>query len=69
LRKFYVDPISGKPEWGTVLSADGRGIIGIHSLSTGTPIKIANFPPELTGLEGRHTYSEWVFGVDPVIKR
>lgn len=37
LRRVFVDPLTGKSEWGVVL-VNGR-VAGIHSLSTGRPIK------------------------------
>ncbi len=42
LRKIYVDPITGKTEWGLVIAPEG-GILGVHSLSDREPLKRANF--------------------------
>ena len=42
LRRIFVDPISGKAEWGTVPSPQG-GIMGVFSLSKSTPMKRQNF--------------------------
>jgi len=61
LRKIYVDPISGKEQWGTVPALDGRGIIGVFSLAEGTPIKIGNFVAPFQSFEGKTTYRDWVF--------
>ncbi len=61
LRRLYADPITGKKEWGTMSSPDGKGIIGIHSLSTATPLKIDNFDPEFQRFERRTSYVEWAF--------
>jgi type II secretory pathway pseudopilin PulG len=60
LRRVYRDPFTGRPEWGVV--REGEAIIGIHSLSTQTPLRRANLPAEL-GAEAEHAvhYSEWVF--------
>jgi type II secretory pathway pseudopilin PulG len=61
LRKIYADPITGKEEWGTIPTLDGRGIIGVFSLAEGTPIKIGNFSPPFQSFEGKTTYRDWVF--------
>lgn len=65
LRKLYADPITGKEEWGTVLSPDGKGIIGMYSLSTQKPIKIANFEPALQDFAGKAAYHDWKFMIAP----
>lgn len=59
LRKRFVDPITGKAEWGLVIIA-GR-IVGVHSLSEKEPIKIDNFEPSDEIFRGKKKYSEWVF--------
>jgi len=45
LRRIFVDPMSGKAEWGTVPSPQG-GIMGVYSLSKSTPMKRQNFAKE-----------------------
>lgn len=65
LRKIYYDPLTGKQEWQTVLSPDKRGIIGIYSAATGTPIKIANFDPVFQDFSGKKSYQDWKFIVLP----
>lgn len=62
LRKLYVDPITKKEQWGFKYSPDGKGIIGIYSLSNDKPIKIANFPSSLKSFENQTSYRYWVFG-------
>lgn len=37
LRRVYIDPMTGRPEWGLVRGADG-GIVGVHSLSERKPM-------------------------------
>lgn len=59
LRKVFVDPMTGKAEWGLVIVA-GR-IAGVHSLSSAKPLKVAGFDPEDASFEGRQRISEWVF--------
>ena len=53
---------TGRTEWGLVL-APGGGIIGVHSLSTARPIKVAGFDAENQAFEDRERYSQWVFAV------
>jgi len=60
LRKIFVDPMTGKAEWGLVM-VSGR-IVGIHSLSTAVPIKQAGFESEDQSFAGKQSYAEWVFG-------
>lgn len=64
LRKVFVDPMTGKAEWGILYLADNRGILGIHSLSAAPAIKIANFPARFQGFSGKQKISEWVFTFD-----
>lgn len=67
LRKLYFDPLTGSQQWGVVMSPDGKGIVGIHSLSTAQPIKVGNFEPLLQSFTDRTSYTEWVFmAVQPV---
>ena len=63
LRKIYVDPLTGKTEWGQVTSPDGRGIIGLYSLSNKPPIKIGNFEPQFAGFKGKTSYQDWIFTI------
>lgn len=64
LRKIYVDPMTGKSEWGLVLS-EKRGIRGVYSLSMEPPIKTGNFSEINQGFSGKPTYSDWKFIYDP----
>jgi len=59
LRKVFVDPMTGKPEWGLV-RVGGR-IVGVHSLSDKIPIKQDGFEPEELSLRNKRKISEWVF--------
>ena len=61
LRKLYVDPITGRPEWGLLYQSGSRGIIGVHSLSSSAPLKVGNFDARFTGFEGKSHLSEWQF--------
>lgn len=59
LRKVFVDPMTGRAEWGLV-KWEGR-IVGVHSLSDKVPIKQTGFEAEELNLAGRQKYSEWIF--------
>lgn len=59
LRKLFVDPMTGKPEWGEI-RVGGR-IVGVHSLSEKMPIKQAGFEGENMNFHGKQKYSDWVF--------
>ncbi|MFJ2988659.1 type II secretion system protein [Collimonas sp. NPDC087041] len=61
LRQMYVDPMTGKNEWGVVESPEQGGIIGVFSLSEAPPIKIGNFAPEFTDFTGKTSYRDWQF--------
>lgn len=62
LRKVFVDPLTGKAEWGIVFLGGGQtGIVAIHSLSQAQPLKIANFDSRFKGLEGKDSIAEWRF--------
>lgn len=60
LRKLYVDPITGKREWGLQKDPSG-GIVGVFSLSEAKPLKVAEFSARDRDFEGKAKYSEWIF--------
>ncbi|MDB5887744.1 MAG: hypothetical protein JWM03_616 [Rhodocyclales bacterium] len=60
LRKIYDDPLTGKPDWGLVHSAEG-GIIGVYSKAQGIPIRQDNFPDEVFYFKDRKSYCSWPF--------
>lgn len=60
LRRLYVDPLTGKPEWGLIKGADG-GIVGVHSLAEGRPLKQRGFAAELGDFADKGSYRQWVF--------
>lgn len=60
LRRLYPDPMTGRTEWGLVRDERG-GIVGVHSLAEGAPLKTAGFAPDQTGFEQATSYREWVF--------
>jgi type II secretory pathway pseudopilin PulG len=59
LRKIFVDPMTGKAEWG-LARFNGR-IIGVYSLSEQIPIKQDGFEVEEAHFRGKQRYTEWVF--------
>lgn len=59
LRQVFVDPMTGKAEWGVIRVA-GR-IVGVYSLSQRVPIKQDHFEPDDTGFRGKQKYSDWQF--------
>lgn len=59
LRKLYIDPMTGKNEWGTLV-LQGR-IVGVHSLSEQKPIKQDNFEASDASFRNKNKYAEWVF--------
>lgn len=61
LRKIFVDPVSGKAEWGLVRAGEGGRILGVHSLSQATPLKLANFDKRFPGFENREHIADWKF--------
>ena len=60
LRRVYTDPMTGSTEWGLVRQADGQ-IVGVHSLSTDTPLKTAGFEAKDSGFSDKTSYADWVF--------
>jgi len=59
LRKIYIDPMTGKPEWGLVRMGDR--IAGVYSLSNGVPIKQDGFKDGERDLAGAQSYRDWKF--------
>lgn len=60
LRRIYPDPMTGRPDWGVVPAPDG-GIMGVHSLSEGQPLKRAGFRVADARFEGAEKYADWQF--------
>ncbi|WP_281913594.1 type II secretion system protein [Massilia varians] len=61
LRKIFVDPVSGKDEWGLVRAGDGGRILGVYSLSQARPLKVANFDQRFPGFGNREHIADWKF--------
>jgi type II secretory pathway pseudopilin PulG len=60
LRKVYVDPMTGKRNWGLV-RAPGGGILGVYSTSAKAPLRKVRFPAGLADFAEAKQYSEWRF--------
>lgn len=60
LRKIYMDPITNSFEWGLIKQGE-KGITGVYSLSTKTPIKRAKFPEQYTAFSKAKSYQDWKF--------
>jgi type II secretory pathway pseudopilin PulG len=67
LRRIWVDPITGRADWGLV-AAPGGGFIGVHSLSAATPLKRANFGRGFEDFANAASYRDWVFGYDTLVR-
>jgi len=67
LRRVYLDPITGKSEWGIVRGTlgAGSGILGIYSLAGGRPVKVDNFDTPFIDFKGKKSYAGWVFTAQP----
>lgn len=61
LRKIFVDPMTGKPEWGIVYANGNRGVIAVYSLSQAKPLKVSNFDPRFSRFENKGRISDWMF--------
>jgi type II secretory pathway pseudopilin PulG len=61
LRRIFVDPITGKAEWGLVSAGEGTPILGVYSLSQAQPLKIANFDPRFVNFDNKKHLSDWKF--------
>jgi len=60
LRKVYLDPLTGRREWGLV-KGPGDGIMGVYSLSRKTPLKRVNFPHEYASFNNAESFAAWQF--------
>lgn len=65
LRRLYTDPFTTK-EFEVVRNPQ-QGIIGVRSTAEDTPLKKGNFDKELTLLEQKNKYKEWVFGLPEAV--
>ncbi|MGZ8294261.1 MAG: type II secretion system protein [Telluria sp.] len=61
LRKIFVDPVTGKAEWGVMTMGDNGGVTGVYSLSAARPLKVANFDVRFVNFERKEHLSDWKF--------
>jgi type II secretory pathway pseudopilin PulG len=66
LRRVYLDPITGKAEWGVARNFEG-GIIGVYSLSEQTPIRRHFRDGPYKDFTGKVRYADWKFVYLPVV--
>lgn len=59
LRRIYVDPMTGTPDWGLVTGPEG--IRGVYSKSTLKPFKTAGFDSDDSAFENAASYADWKF--------
>jgi type II secretory pathway pseudopilin PulG len=65
LRRLYVDPLTGAPDWLLVKGAAG-GIVGVRSRATTRPFKRTGFEPDEESFEGAASVGQWVFSLDAI---
>ncbi|MFC4933166.1 type II secretion system protein [Massilia sp. GCM10023247] len=61
LRKIFVDPVTGRDEWGVLYQGDKVGVLAVYSLSQAQPLKVANFDARFQNFENKEHLSEWKF--------
>ncbi len=66
LRKVYRDPVTGKAEWGLILTPAGS-IMGVHSLSREEPMKAGNFKVVNREFSRSKAYADWKFVFVPPV--
>lgn len=64
LRKVYMDPMTGKSNWGLVVQGDR--ILGVHSQSLDQPLKSANFDAADASFAAGNSYADWLFVYAPL---
>jgi type II secretory pathway pseudopilin PulG len=61
LRKIFVDPMTGRAEWGIVHATGDKGVLAVYSLSRARPLKIANFDARFANFGDKKRISDWKF--------
>ena len=63
LRKIFVDPLTGKAEWGIVWVNPGNrtGVLAVYSLSQAKPLNVAHFDARFVNLENKEHIADWKF--------
>lgn len=60
LRRIWRDPMTGGFDWGLVRDEHG-GIVAVHSLAQGEPLKKSGFGPGQQTFAQATSYHDWVF--------
>ncbi|HEV7814069.1 MAG TPA: type II secretion system protein [Janthinobacterium sp.] len=63
LRRIFVDPITGKAEWGIIYVNGSVGVVSVYSLSASKPIKIGNFDTRFPNFDNKAHLSDWKFSM------
>lgn len=61
LRKIFVDPMTGRAEWGIVHANGDKGVLAVYSLSQARPLKIADFDARFANFGDKKRISDWKF--------
>ncbi|NML62117.1 type II secretion system protein [Massilia sp. RP-1-19] len=61
LRRIFVDPLTGKAEWGVVTAGDKAFVTGMYSLSPAKPLKVGNFDARFLNFDNKERISDWKF--------
>lgn len=61
LRRIFVDPLTGKAEWGVMTMGDKAFVTGVYSLSAAKPLKVGNFDARFLNFENKEKISDWKF--------
>ena len=61
LRRIFVDPVTGKAEWGVMTNGDNVGVTGVYSLSAARPLKVGNFDARFLNFDNKERISDWKF--------
>jgi type II secretory pathway pseudopilin PulG len=64
LRTLYKEPFSKNGKWRMILGNNGR-LKGVHSKSSGKPLKTRNFSSENAKFKKAEKYSDWKFIYEP----
>jgi len=65
LRKVFIDPLTGRSEWGVVEDPEEGGITAVYSLASGKPIKLTGFDSRFIDFDGKQAYNDWRFARPP----
>ena len=61
LRRIFVDPVTGKAEWGVITIGDKALVTGVYSLSGAKPLKVGNFDARFVNFDNKEKISDWKF--------